>query len=130
MAMSSAETGMRILVVDDHAEMGDMIVEWLTERGFLATAVQNGRDALSALGREGFDAMVTDVRMPEMDGLQLMSAARAAHPGLAVIVMTAYGAIDSAVEATANGAHAHLTKPFKFEELARLLRELRALARS
>jgi two-component system, NtrC family, response regulator HydG len=120
----------RILVVDDNLEMARTIAEGLLDRGYDAVAVGSGRQALDQLNGEPFvDAVVTDLRMPDGDGLELLSASRKLDPDRPVIVMTAYSAIDTAVESIRQGAYHYLTKPFKQEELAiflgRALEELR-----
>jgi two-component system response regulator HydG len=105
----------RILVVDDKLPMAETLADGLVDRGFAARAVGSGREALAALGE--IDVLVTDLRMPEIDGLSLLERARAQAPDVPVIVMTAYGAIDSAVESIRKGAFHYLTKPFKLDEL-------------
>jgi two-component system, NtrC family, response regulator HydG len=104
-----------ILVVDDKLALAETLADGLADRGYIASAFGKSREALAALQRGGVDLVVTDLRMPELDGLALLDAARAR--GIAVIVMTAYGAIDSAVEALRKGAFHYLTKPFKLDEL-------------
>src|ERR1700760_4315618 len=96
---------------------------------FAITGARASGDSRAALGlvRAGeVDLLVTDLRMPDLDGLALLDAARAAVPDLPVIVMTAYGAVDSAIESIRKGAFHYLTKPFKLEEL--LVFVARALA--
>ena len=108
----------RILVVDDSAEMARTIAEGLGERGYDAVAVASGREARERLGSERFDAVVTDLRMPDVDGFEVLASSRALDPDRPVIVMTAYSAIDSAVQSIRQGAYHYLTKPFKQDELA------------
>jgi len=107
----------RILIVDDKLALAETLVDGLVDRGYAARAVGSSRDALAAIGAGQVDLLVTDLRMPELDGLALLDAARLAVADLPVIVMTAYGAIDSAVESIRKGAFHYLTKPFKFDEL-------------
>ena len=107
----------RVLVVDDKLEMAEMLADALRDEGYDADTASSGRDALQKLEREGADALVTDLRMPDMDGLALLAASRRLDPMRPVIVMTAYGAIDSAVESIREGASHYLTKPFKTDEL-------------
>jgi two-component system, NtrC family, response regulator HydG len=119
----------RILVVDDNLEMARTLAQGLSDRDYDAVAVGSGRQALDRLEAETFDAVVTDLRMPNVDGLQILAAARKLDPDRPVIVMTAYSAIDTAVESIRQGAYHYLTKPFKQDELAiflaRALEELR-----
>ena len=114
--------GARILVVDDHLEMAEMLVESLVDAGFEAEALASGSSALERLEAGGIDALVTDLRMNQVSGLDLLAASKRASPQRPVIVMTAYGAIDTAVESIRQGAYHYLTKPFQPEELVIFLR--------
>jgi len=107
----------RIVVVDDKLALAETIADGLSDRGYRARAIGSGRAALAAIAAGDVDLVVTDLRMPEVDGLALLDAARSRGGGLPVIVMTAFGAIDSAVEAIRRGAYHYLTKPFKLDEL-------------
>lgn len=108
----------RILIADDNLEMAKSVADGLRERGYVATAVGSGREALNRLIRDPFDALITDLRMPEVDGLALIASSRQLDPNRPVITMTAYSAIDIALESLRQGAYHYLTKPFKTEELA------------
>ena len=114
--------GTRVLVVDDHIEMAEMLVETLADAGFEAEALASGSAALERLEAGGIDALVTDLRMNLVSGLDLLAASKRASPQRPVIVMTAYGAIDTAVESIRQGAYHYLTKPFQPEELVIFLR--------
>jgi two-component system response regulator HydG len=116
--MPSVERRRRILVVDDNLEMARTIADGLVDRDYQAVAVGGGQKAVELLAAEPFDAVVTDLRMPGIDGLELLAASRRLDPERPVIVMTAYSAIDTAVESIRQGAYHYLTKPFKQEELA------------
>jgi len=107
----------RVLIVDDELQMGETLADALADRGYEAVAVASSAEAADLLHRDPFDTLVTDLRMPGIDGLGLMAHARRIAPDLPVIVMTAYGAIDSAVESIRQGANHYLTKPFKLDEL-------------
>jgi len=108
----------RILVVDDEREMADTVAEYLSGVGYHAEIAVGGRAAVQALRRKEFDAVISDLRMDGVDGLDVLDAARAADPTRPVIIMTAYGTIDGAIEAVRRGAAQYLTKPFKMEEAA------------
>jgi two-component system response regulator HydG len=108
----------RVMVVDDSAEMARSIADGLGDREYEAVAVSSGREALDRLASERFDAVVTDLRMPGTDGLQILATSRSLDPTRPVIVMTAFSAIDTAVESIRQGAYHYLTKPFKQDELA------------
>jgi two-component system response regulator HydG len=108
----------RILVVDDNLEMARGVAEGLTDHGYDTVAVGSGDEAVRRLESEAFDGVVTDLRMAGSDGLAVLAASRQRTPERPVIVMTAYSAIDSAIESIRRGAYHYLTKPFKQEELA------------
>jgi DNA-binding NtrC family response regulator len=126
---------MRVLVADDSFEMAQSIADSLCERGYDAVPVGSGCEALDLLVGSSFDALITDLRMPGIDGLALMARSRKLDPIRPVIAMTAYSSLDLAVESLRQGAYYYLTKPFKQEELAifleraleqaRMIRELR-----
>jgi two-component system response regulator HydG len=112
------EARQRVLIVDDNLEMARTIAEGLGDRGYETVAVASGREAQARLAGAHFDAVVTDLRMPEVDGFEILASSRALDPERPVIVMTAYSAIDSAVQSIRQGAYHYLTKPFKQDELA------------
>ena len=114
--MSSTQP--RVLIVDDSLEMARTIADDLVERGYEAIAVAGGHEALAQLASASIDAVVTDLRMPGLDGLDVLAAARRANPHCPVIVMTAYSAIGGAIDSIRRGAAHYLTKPFQLEELA------------
>ena len=107
----------RILVVDDELSMAEMLADGLVDHGYEAVALASSKDAATLLEREPFDLLVTDLRMPKLDGLGLLAVSRKASPGRPVIVMTAYSAVDTAIESIRQGAYHYMTKPFKVDEL-------------
>ncbi len=107
----------RILVVDDHLEMARLLGEQLGDAGYSVTSVASGREAQERLRREVPDLVITDLRMAEVDGFDVLGTAREVDPGIPVLVMTAFGAIESAIEAIKRGAYHYLAKPFPFGEL-------------
>jgi two-component system NtrC family response regulator len=113
----------RVLVVDDQPEMATMIAEELAARGWSAEATSSGRHALQRLRQDRFDALVTDVRMPEVGGLELLRVSRELDPTRPVILMTAYSTLELAVQSTSDGAYHCLTKPFRLEALVRLIQQ-------
>jgi two-component system response regulator HydG len=119
--MSEQAEMSRILVVDDRLEMAETIADALCDRGYEGMAVTSGREALRILGSERVDAVVTDLRMPEIDGLVLLDASRRLDPSRPVIVMTAYGTLETAIETTGRGAYHYLTKPFRVDALVQVL---------
>jgi two-component system response regulator HydG len=117
-----AESKARVLVVDDNLEMAMTLADGLSDQGFTAQAVGSGAAASEHLRSNAVDALVTDLRMPKVDGLALLALSRSLAPERPVIVMTAFSAIDTAVESIRQGAYHYLTKPFKTEELVLFLR--------
>jgi two-component system response regulator HydG len=111
----------RVLVVDDHLDLAETLADGLSERGFEAVPCASSEEALRLLEGDAFEALVTDLRMPRVDGLALLAASRRSAPERPVVVMTAYGAVETAVEAIRQGAYHYLTKPFAADELALFL---------
>ncbi len=120
--MPAADPPVHVLVVDDELDLAETLAEGLNDKGFRATALSSGREASERLEREQVDALVTDLRMEGVDGLSLLAESRRLAPQRPVIVMTAYGAIDTAVESIRLGAYHYLTKPFRLDELVIFLR--------
>ena len=106
-------TSPRVLVVDDDAAMRDMVTSMLEEEGLHAQSAGSAREALERSGDEHFDVVLSDIQMPGEDGRDLVSALRELRPEVPVILMTAFGSIDSAVESMRAGAFDYITKPFK-----------------
>jgi two-component system response regulator HydG len=98
----------RILVVDDKLEMAEMICDALCDRGYDGIAVASAQAALEVLRSQRVDALVTDLRMPDMDGFALLAASRDLDPTLPVVLMTAFGSIDTAGRAFDVGAYQYL----------------------
>jgi DNA-binding NtrC family response regulator len=118
----------RVLVVDDERRQREILQMILEAEGYETTAAGSGRQALQAARSEPFDVVLTDLKMPDMNGLELLGALPNRPGGPSVILMTAHGTIDSAVEAMRKGAFDYLTKPLEKEELLLVLR--RAMERS
>ncbi len=112
-----------ILVVDDDPAMRHLLSVILTDNGWEARAVGAGDEALRELDARDYDLVLTDVRMPGMDGLALLREIQRLRPDLTVIVMSAYGAQDQALAAMKAGAYDYLSKPFKRDEVVLVLRK-------
>jgi len=108
----------RILLVDDEAPQRKMLAGYLRKKNYEVLESDRGSIALDLLKRESLDLVLTDQRMPEMSGLELLSEIKRINPLIEVIVMTAYGSIDTAVEAMQKGAYTFLTKPVDLEPLS------------
>ena len=110
---------MKILAVDDEASIRDILKKGLSQMGgFSVEVAQNGREAIEKIENDVFDLVLTDMKMPEMDGLELLKTIKGTWPDMMVIMITAYGSIDAAVEAMKMGANDYITKPIDFNELS------------
>mgnify|MGYP000886456919 CR=1 FL=1 len=107
----------RILVVDDHLAMATVVSEALSDAGWECAVEDSGARAVAALRERTFDLVITDLRMADVDGMDVLAAAQEVDPELPVIIMTAFGGIDSAIEAMRRGAQHYVTKPVRMEEL-------------
>ncbi len=111
----------RILIADDEEAARRSLGQILTEDGFEVALAANGEEALRAIAEQSPDILLTDLRMPGMDGHELLTRVRQSCPDLTVVIMTAHGTIRSAVQALREGAEDYLTKPIDVEELECLL---------
>jgi DNA-binding NtrC family response regulator len=111
------EENARILVVDDDAVVCRNLKRILADEGYRVETRQSGRLALEAMDEGSWDVMVLDLRMPEMDGMEVLKAVKESHPATEVIMITGYSSIASAVEAMKLGAFDFIPKPFTSERL-------------
>ncbi len=107
----------RILVVDDEKIIRESIAFILKKEGFTVTEAANGKDALSKLMVESFELVITDLEMPEMKGIELLDHAMHINPQGMVIIITAYGSLETAISALRKGASDYILKPVEFDEL-------------
>src|SRR5713226_1032836 len=114
----------KILVVDDEPSILKLLKEALTQWGYPVECVGTGAEALEAIRTGLYDAAITDIRMPEMSGLDLLREIKRHDEAIPVIVMTGYPTISSAVEALKEGAYDYLSKPLILEELRHLMQRL------
>ncbi|MFA6107865.1 MAG: sigma-54 dependent transcriptional regulator, partial [Candidatus Latescibacterota bacterium] len=119
----------RVLVVDDDRQMQQLLEKVLVANGYRVSLAGNGAESLQRLKNDEADIVLSDIRMPGLDGMDLLRQILERHPGTTVIMMTAFGAVDSAVEAMKAGAYDYISKPFKMDEvlivLARVSEEKR-----
>ena len=113
-----------ILVVDDESEMRSALSHALTRNGFSVESAASGTEALVKIKKDPISLVITDLKMPEMSGMEVLGAVKKATPGIPVIVITAYGSIHNAVEAMQAGAADYLLKPFSFETLATTVKKV------
>ena len=119
-----------ILVVDDEPILREALKRLLSLDGYDVAVATDGEDALGCIPRQGFDIIVSDLRMPGLNGLQLLERSRAANPRVGVILVTAYATVDAAVEALRLGANDFLLKPFEMEDLRRSVARVLRLCRA
>src|SRR5713101_8315686 len=110
-----------LLFVDDEQALRTLMAERLTERGFEVVEAESGERALELLEQFAFDVVITDLRMPGIDGTQVIEAAIGRYPGIVGIVITGYGTVKDAVDAIKRGAADFIAKPFQFDELMHVL---------
>lgn len=115
----------RILIAEDNGDMRDLLQEVMEDAGYDTMVAVNGRQALSSIENESkvIDLIISDVQMPEMSGDQLLAKVRDSRPETPVIVITAFGSVEQAVEMVKAGAYQYLTKPFENREILRLIEE-------
>ncbi len=118
---------MKILVVDDEKLKRMTLRDDLRESNYDAIAVESPLIGLQLLQQEAFDVLVTDLRMPQMHGIDFLKRVKKEHPHITVIVMTAYASVETAVEALRFGAYNYIKKPFSSDELILMLDKLKAL---
>ncbi len=107
----------KILIVDDEVLMRNFLIEALKRKGLEAVAAENGQKALNLLKNQSFDLVITDMKMPGLTGMDVLKYVKEVSPRTLVIVVTAFGTIENAVEAMKNGAFHYLIKPFSLESL-------------
>jgi DNA-binding NtrC family response regulator len=117
------DRSIKLLIVDDEVKFLESIARRLKMRGFDVTTAENGEKAVEAARSAGFDLALLDLKMPGMDGKQVLAKLKKEHKYLEVIILTGHGSVDSAVECTKLGAFGYLPKPYELEELMQVLRQ-------
>ena len=118
----AARAPLRILVVDDETIVRESLSAWLRQDGHVVEVAENAKEALRLAGQSRHDIALVDIKMPGMDGLALQSHLASADPELAIILMTAYASVESAVTAMKAGAYDYIVKPFDPDDLSLLIR--------
>jgi two-component system response regulator HydG len=108
----------RILIVEDEAPMCELLTSFFTEKGYEVGTAPDGEHALARLEERDYSLVITDIKLPGMSGLELLARIRVDWPEMAVVIMTAFSSISSAVEAMKLGAEDYIGKPFQLDELA------------
>ncbi len=113
-----------ILIVDDERSIRESLELILNEEGYRTTTVSNGKEALKEASENTFDIVITDLKMPEMDGMTLLHKCQKICPQTSVIIITAHGSLDSAIEALRQGAYDYILKPFDFDAVLLKIKRL------
>jgi DNA-binding NtrC family response regulator len=111
-----------ILIVDDEESVRDSLYNWFIEDGFRVESAENAKKALAALESESYDIILADIKMPGMDGLEMLKRIKSLKKESIVIMMTAFATVDTAVQALKDGAFDYITKPFDPDDLSHLIR--------
>lgn len=119
-------TAQRVLVVDDEAPIRDLCARVLTRSGFAVTMASTGEDAVRQLQDGPFDLVISDIRMPGISGMDVLTTAKTLYPSIAVILITGFGTNEVADRANESGAYRILLKPFDALELLAMVRKILA----
>ena len=119
-----AKHAKRILVVDDEENARIALTKLLAQEGFQVESVANGFEALNYLRQQEVNLIVTDINMPEMNGITFLKELNKSFPKSNVIMITAYGGVESYIEAMNLGAFEYINKPVKIDELKSILRKI------
>jgi DNA-binding NtrC family response regulator len=111
-----------ILIVDDEESVRDSLFNWFIEDGYHVECAEDAKKALTLLQSDSFDIILADIKMPGMDGLEMLKRIKAMKSDAIVIIMTAFATVDTAVQALKNGAYDYVTKPFDPDDLSHLIR--------
>lgn len=122
--MCTERSGIRLLMVDDEREFLESMERGLKRRGFEVTSVESGREALGLAESCSFDAVLLDVKMPGLDGVDVFRRLRERWPGLPVVLLTGHGNLEQAFETSREGVQEYLAKPCDVDTLARVLRDV------
>lgn len=110
-----------ILVVDDELLIRDLLYDFFTGQGWHISVAENGEKALEILRARKVDLVLTDIKMPEMDGLTLTDRVRDSHPDLPIVVMTGFPSVDTAISALRSKVEDYVIKPFNINQLYKMI---------
>jgi DNA-binding NtrC family response regulator len=119
----------KILVVDDDPVAREVVYSILSKEGYIVLSAKDGFEAIDLIRTEKFDLMITDLVMPGIDGIELISSSLKIQPELATVIITAFATLENALKAIELGAYDYLTKPFKIEEILFLVARCRKMIR-
>ena len=117
MPSEDKNTLLNILIAEDERNIGDLLTELLAQEGRKISVVYNGLEAVEKLKEEKFDLLITDLMMPEVDGMEVLHEAKNIRADIMVIIITGYASLETAIQAVKEGAYDYLRKPFRLEEL-------------
>ena len=112
-----SENGKRILVLDDEEMIRDLLQETFQNKGYHVDTAMNGKEAMEIVNQKPYDLMVTDLRLPDVSGMKVLTTVKKKHPSIGIIMITAYGSIKNAVKAMKKGAFDYISKPFNLDEM-------------
>jgi len=112
----------KILIVDDERSIRDLLSIMLKRAGYQVMVAEDGEEAIAQIGKEIFDLVITDLKMPKAGGIEVLKAVKEVSPDTVVLLITAFASTDSAVEAMKRGAYDYLTKPFQVDEVQLIVR--------
>ena len=119
---SASDDEPRILVVDDEKVIREILADFLSMEGFSVRTAEDGSAALVELSRGHYDLVLSDLKMPNMGGLELLAAIRTHTPNVVTVIMTGFGTVETAIDAMKQGAYDYILKPFKVEEVVHTIR--------
>lgn len=121
MVHAAHPTKKSILIVDDEIHVRDGLAEILQQEGFYVETACDGKEAISLSVNKKFDLMISDIKMPEIDGLQLLNEIQKVNPQIRVIMVTAFGDVQTYLKSMQLGAHEYINKPIRIQELKRVI---------
>ncbi|MGD9578640.1 MAG: response regulator, partial [Syntrophorhabdus sp.] len=114
----------QILIVEDDRKMRLALREIMTNEGYVVDTVETGEAALGRADGNGYDLVITDLKLPGIDGMDVLRAIRKSRPETSVVIITAYATVDTAVEAMREGAEDYISKPFNLDEIRLIVRKV------
>lgn len=121
MVHAAHPTKKSILIVDDEIHVRDGLAEILQQEGFYVETACDGKEAIALSVNKKFDLMISDIKMPEIDGLQLLNEIQKVNPQIRVIMVTAFGDVQTYLKSMQLGAHEYINKPIRIQELKRVI---------
>ena len=116
--------GIRVLIVDDDQSSLNMLEEFLEEEGFGVVTASDGVEAIEKIREEDLDIILTDLKMPGVDGIEVLKTAKKVDANLHVVIVTGYASLETALQAIKEGAYDYITKPFRLEEVLIVLKNV------